>query len=114
MTRAIRFGDFLREASIQQQEVSYKELVPPIVYDEQGNELPWHPPKLSLRSIDIYRLIVPYTRVRLMEQIKAVLPPCKVAGDGNNRRFRPKRRDVARLQWYNTLPVERAARSHTN
>jgi hypothetical protein len=74
VAKELRFGDYIREASIQQERVSYNELVPPVEYDSEGNELPWHPPKLHLRTIDAYRIIMPYTQVRLMEQVKAVLP----------------------------------------
>lgn len=74
MTGNIRFGDFIRETSIRQENISYNELVPDIKYDAHGNELPYQPPRLKLRTLDAWRLIAPYTRVRIMEQVKAVIP----------------------------------------
>ncbi|MEE8320770.1 MAG: DUF1538 domain-containing protein [Gammaproteobacteria bacterium] len=73
-TKQIRFGAFIREVALQQQEISYNKLAPKIKQDTYGNDLPYRPPKLKLRSIDIYRLIRPYVRVRLIDQIKAVVP----------------------------------------
>lgn len=74
MPEQIRFGDFIREANIQQDEINYNELVPDIEYDADGNELPYQPPRVKLRGIDAWRLIAPYTQVRFMEQVKAVIP----------------------------------------
>jgi hypothetical protein len=31
-------------------------------------------PKIRLRAFDAYRLIMPYTSIRMMEQVKAVVP----------------------------------------
>lgn len=73
-TKQIRFGAFIREVALQQQEISYNKLAPKIKQDTYGNDLPYRPPKLKLRPIDIYRLIRPYVRVRLIDQIKAVVP----------------------------------------
>jgi hypothetical protein len=70
----LRFGDYIQEALVQQNEVSYNELVPPVESDEAGNELPYVPPKIQLQAFDAYRLIMPYTSVRIMEQVKAVVP----------------------------------------
>jgi len=73
-TNHIRFGAFIREVALQQQEISYNKLTPKIKQDTYGNDLPYRPPKLKLRPIDIYRLIQPYVRVRLIDQVKAVVP----------------------------------------
>lgn len=70
----LRFGDYVQEALVQQNEVSYNELVPPVEQDKAGNELPYVPPKIQLQAFDAYRLIMPYTSVRIMEQVKAVVP----------------------------------------
>ena len=56
MKKFIRFGTFVREISIRQQQVSYNELTPKIARNEQGEELPYHAPKLNIRSIDVYRI----------------------------------------------------------
>ena len=74
MAIELRFGDYIQEALVQQNKVSYNELVPPVELDEAGNELPYVPPKIQLRAFDAYRLILPYTSVRMMEQVKAVVP----------------------------------------
>ncbi len=70
----LRFGDYIQEALVQQRQVSYNELVPPLEVDEAGNELPYVPPKIQLQAYDAYRLIMPYTGIRMMEQVKAVVP----------------------------------------
>jgi hypothetical protein len=74
MKKFIRFGTFVREISIRQQQVSYNELTPKIARNEQGEELPYHAPKLNIRSIDVYRILEPYISTRLKDQIKAVVP----------------------------------------
>jgi hypothetical protein len=70
----LRFGAFIREITLHQQQLSYNKLAPQIEQDTYGNDLPYRPPKLQLRSVDIYRLIRPYVSVRLIDQIKAVIP----------------------------------------
>lgn len=74
MAIELRFGDYIQEALVQQNEVSYNELVPPVELDKSGDELPYIPPKIQLQAFDAYRLIMPYTSVRIMEQVKAVVP----------------------------------------
>ena len=74
MARKIRFGDFVREVSLKQNSVSYNLLTPPVTFDESGEEIPYQPKKVQLRGIDMYRLLGPYVGVRLMSQVKAVVP----------------------------------------
>ena len=74
MSNKIRYGDYFREASIQQNVISYDDLVPALQYDSEGNELPYRAAKIQLRALDAYRIIMPYTQVRIAEQLKAVLP----------------------------------------
>ena len=74
MAIELRFGDYIQEALVQQKQVSYNELVPPVEVDAEGNELPYVPPKIQLQAFDAYRLIMPYTSIRMMEQVKAVVP----------------------------------------
>ncbi len=74
MTKKVRFGTYLQEVAIHQIDVSYNELAPDIEKDAFGNDLPYRPPKVELRGIDVYRLIQPYISVRLKDQIKAVVP----------------------------------------
>jgi uncharacterized protein DUF1538 len=74
MLKEIRFGAFVREITMHQKEVSYNLIAPEIQQDQHGNDLAYSPTKLKLRSIDVYRLVQPYLKVRLIDQIKAVLP----------------------------------------
>ena len=70
----IRFGALVREISVQQRQISFNSLVPVIEQDACGNSLPWQPGKLRVRPVDVYRILEPYVKVRLLEQVKAVLP----------------------------------------
>jgi len=72
--KKIRFGSYIREITIRQKLISYNDLVPEIQQDANGIDIPYIPPKLKLRNIDIYRLVQPYISIRLYEQAKAVIP----------------------------------------
>jgi hypothetical protein len=74
MTGKIRFGDFVREVSLKQNSLSYNLLTPPLTKNESGEEVPYCPKKLQLRGIDVYRLLGPYVGLRLLNQVKAVVP----------------------------------------
>ena len=74
MASKIRFGDFVREASLKQNSISYNLLTPPVTFSESGDEIPYKPKKLQLRWIDMYRLLSPYIGLRLIGQVKAVVP----------------------------------------
>lgn len=74
MSDSIRYGAFVREVSLKQRQIGFNDIAPPVQKDENGNVIPYHPPKLKLRSLDIARLIKPYVSVRLNEQVRAVLP----------------------------------------
>ena len=74
MSSTIRFGEFVREITIQQKQLSYNALTPSILKDAEGKELPHKWKKLELRSFDVYHILEPYVRVRLKEQVKAVVP----------------------------------------
>ena len=73
MASKIRFGDFIRYR-ISHQSVSYNDLTPKPKYDTGGREIPYEPGKLHLRPIDVHRLLTPYISVRLLNQVKAVVP----------------------------------------
>lgn len=72
--KEIRFGDFVREVSIHQQSLSYINLTPKPKFDDKGNEIPYKPLKLQLSRRDVSRLLTPYISVRMIAQIKAVVP----------------------------------------
>lgn len=74
MNKNIRFGAFIREITIRQQQVSYNELRPSVATDAEGNNIPYKAPKLQIRSLDVFRILQPYISIRLKEQIKAVVP----------------------------------------
>ncbi|MDX1512104.1 MAG: DUF1538 domain-containing protein [Gammaproteobacteria bacterium] len=74
MTREIRFGDFVREIGIEQQELSFNAIAPVIRQDDDGKDLPHRPARLKIRPIDTYHLVKPYVQVRLVEQVRAVVP----------------------------------------
>lgn len=66
MTTKIRFGAFVREATIRQNIISLNDLAQ---HAEEADS-----DKIKLRSIDAYRLITPYVSSRLFEQARAVIP----------------------------------------
>ncbi len=74
MAHEIRFGDFVREVSLKQNVLSYNVLTPRLTFDDSGKEIPYRPEKLQLRGIDVYRLLGPYVGLRLLNQVKAVVP----------------------------------------
>ena len=74
MIKEVRFGDFVRELSLKQQCLSYNELTPEPEIDSEGRDIPYCPEKIQLRPIDVHRLLTPYITVRLLSQIKAVIP----------------------------------------
>lgn len=64
MSKQIRYGDFVKENSVNHQEISYNDLTK----DSNPKK------KISLRGKDVYRLLQPYVSVRFMDQVKALLP----------------------------------------
>ena len=74
MASEIQYGQYVRESTLKQRSVSYNNLIPKLEVDNQGQAVPYHPPKLKLQSADIYNLLAPYFNVRLIEQVKAVFP----------------------------------------
>jgi hypothetical protein len=72
--KRVRFGDFLREVTVPQNQISYAQLMTPVEADAQGRAIPVQPEKLELQPMDIYRLVTPYVSVRFVEQLRAVLP----------------------------------------
>ena len=74
MAKEIRFDAFAREITAHQIQISYRDLVPTVERDEQGNELPYRPAKLMLRPADVYSIVRPYVSARFVEQIRAVIP----------------------------------------
>lgn len=74
MSDKLRYGDFASAMTINQVSISYNELTPKIAVDADGNELPYVPPKLSLTPRDLFRVLEPYINVRVVEQLRSVVP----------------------------------------
>lgn len=70
----IRFGEFSKEVSIRQNQISYRDLAPKIQRDANGKPIPYKPPKLKVTFKDATRILNPYVSVRFMDQFKAVFP----------------------------------------
>lgn len=64
--KKIRYGEFLKEAQVNHTFISYNDLTPK---DQQPQKK-----RITLRPLDVYRLIYPYVSVRFLEQLYALLP----------------------------------------
>jgi hypothetical protein len=74
LAREIQFGAFLREIRAHHNLISFNDLIPGTVTDEQGNRIYEEAPALKVHALDVYRLLQPYVKVRFMEQIRSVVP----------------------------------------
>lgn len=72
--KKVRFGEYSREVSIQQNSISYNALSPKIEKDAHGKPIPYKPPKLNVTGKDVARILNPYVTPRFMEQVRAVVP----------------------------------------
>jgi hypothetical protein len=72
--KSVRFSEYVHEISVQQNAISYKNLMPKTERDSAGKDKPYSPPKLRLKPMDIYKLLRPYVGIRFMDQLKAVGP----------------------------------------
>ena len=67
MADRIRFGDFVREISVKQNEINFNDVVHNTKHMTPRD-------RVHLRPMDVYRLLRPYVSVRFIEQLKAVVP----------------------------------------
>ncbi len=74
MNQKIRFGTYIRETVLHQEQVSYNDLMTVPEKDDMGRDMPCRLPKVKLRGIDVYRLLTPYFNVRFFGQVKTVVP----------------------------------------
>lgn len=74
MQDTFRFSDFQRAFWAQHDEISFNDVVPVAETDAEGNLIPVPVEPFKLTGTETLRLIQPYVSVRLMEQIKAVVP----------------------------------------
>ncbi len=72
--KSVRYGDFVREATLHERVVSFNALTPKPQTDAEGNELPYRAPPIRPRAVDVGRLLGPYVGVRAIDQLRAVLP----------------------------------------
>lgn len=70
----VRYGQYLRDASVEAQSISYNMLAPKIARDASGAIVPHVPAPIKLKGLDIYRHLKNYTQGRFIEQLKAVTP----------------------------------------
>ena len=70
----LRYGDFIREVNLHQQQVSYNQLTPHLEADSEGHYKDYLPGKLILDKADVGRLLGPFVSMRFIEQARAVLP----------------------------------------
>ncbi len=68
----VRFGAFVREITVGQRYLSANALAPSI--DSDADRRAHRDAKLSLRSLDVYRLLQPYVSARFRDQARAVIP----------------------------------------
>ncbi len=72
--REVSFSSFTRELNVHLDTISYNELIPAVEYDDEGNELLTRREAIKVGTGDVYRLLQPYLSVRLIEQVRAVMP----------------------------------------
>ena len=70
MDRQFRFGTFVQEVGLHEDRISYNDVVAAAVTAEGAAATD----RVQLRSVDVFRLVEPYVRVRLVEQLRAVIP----------------------------------------
>ncbi|WP_114418239.1 DUF1538 domain-containing protein [Marinospirillum perlucidum] len=64
-TRSIRYGQYIRETQVDHRHISYNDLTAPAVTSSR---------RISLRPLDVYRLVQPYISLRFLEQLYALVP----------------------------------------
>jgi hypothetical protein len=74
MPESIRFQDFQRAFWAQNAEISANDVFPTAELDAEGNLIPVPYEPVKLTRNEIVRLVQPYVSVRLMDQLRAVVP----------------------------------------
>ncbi|MDH3888725.1 MAG: DUF1538 domain-containing protein [Gammaproteobacteria bacterium] len=74
MSRQYRFGDVQRRSRGKHKEYSINAITPKLERDANGNLIPYRTPRFKLNLVEVYNLLRPYVLVRMMEQVKAVVP----------------------------------------
>jgi len=68
------YAQFMRAGGTEVAQINYNDVLPKIVFDEDGRLIPHRYAKLSLRWHEIMGLLRPYLSSRIMEQVRAVVP----------------------------------------
>jgi len=74
MVRKYRFGDYQREVRTTREALSFNYLAPKLLFDSEGRVTATQLPNYDLTAGEALRLVQPYVSVRLMEQVKTVVP----------------------------------------
>ena len=74
MAKQNRFGDVQLKSRGKHKEYSLNALMPKLERDAEGNLIPYHSPRFKLNLAEFYNLLRPYVSVRMMEQVRAVVP----------------------------------------
>ncbi len=74
MSEHIRFGDYQYELGYGYDECSFNALTPKLERDSQGRLIPYQPTPIKLMPGEVFDLLRPYVSVRLMDQVKSVVP----------------------------------------
>jgi hypothetical protein len=70
----LRYGEVLRHVGAHHRVVSYNLLAPKPRLDASGQPVRYRPARLSVRPIDVHRLLTPYVSVRFFDQFRALAP----------------------------------------
>ena len=74
MPSSFRFGDYQHKLGASRDTISFNRFFPKLEKDAQGKIIPRKRPLIKLKPVEKYRLLRPYISVRIMEQVKAVVP----------------------------------------
>lgn len=74
MPKEIRFGAFVREVNSRHRYLSYNHVTPKPTFDDKGEPVPFRAPAYKLRPGAAFRLVRPYVQIRLVDQMRAVIP----------------------------------------
>ncbi len=74
MANDVRYGDLERAMGGGQRQVSLNALSPTLERDADGNLVPVRYEKIKLSASDSLKILKPYFSVRLMDQVRAVVP----------------------------------------
>ncbi len=74
MVKEIRFARYQKAINVHQRYISYNKLAPQSERDGEGNDIPYRASRVKIKRLHAYKIIQLYVSVRLLEQIKAVVP----------------------------------------